>query len=197
MKRVKLALNLRGLDPSGTEVYGNSIYMSMNGNVNYPNAVNYVSQLNSGVTDLHSAITAAVPSKINIKSKLVHVEKILHAIAAHVELECGDDEVKALSSGFSLKQASLSGPKVFNAEQGMLSGSVKLESPFADTRAAYVWEMIADPINTNVWQQFKITNTTSTGVAGLTPGNKYWFRVKAIVSDMEQLYSDPHMVHVV
>ncbi len=197
MKRIKLALNLGGLDPSGTEVYGNSIYMAMNGNVNYPNAINYVTQLNSGINDLHTAITASVPNSSNTKSKVMYIEKVLNALKAHVELECNDDEAKAVSSGFALRQTSSTSPKVFNALQGQLSGSVTLESPYAGTHAAYIWEIIADPINVNVWQQLKVTNTTGTGTAGLTPGNKYWFRVKAVIRDEEQAYSDPHMVHVV
>lgn len=195
--RIKLVLYLKDLDPSGIAVFANTILMAMTDNPNFPNATAYLTLLATGITDLQTAITAPSPSPITIKAKVVYIEKVLNALRAHVELECNDDEDKAASSGFTLRAPSVHKPKAFNATQGQLSGTVTLESPYAGSRAAYVWELISDPINQNTWQILRTTNTTSTVVTGLTPGNKYWFRVKAIVRDEEQPYTDPHMVHVV
>lgn len=197
MKRIKLALNLKGLDPSGTELYANSILVALTNNTNFTGVAAYLPSLSTGIADLRSALTAADPSSVTIQKRVVYIEKLLNTIKAIVELECADDEERALSSGFALRQSNGIKPKIFDAVQGATSGTVDLVCPYAGTRAAYVWEMTTDPAVASGWTQFKITNTTAAQASGLTPGVKYWFRVKAIVHDEEQAYTDPHMVHVV
>jgi hypothetical protein len=197
MKRIQLALNLRGLDPSGTELYANSVYMALSNNSNFTGVANYLPALNTGIGDLHSALTAAQPSSLAIKNKLLYLVKVLSAIKGIVELECGDDEEKALSSGFDLRRNHGNRPKNFDAQQGSVSGTVDLVCPYAGSRAAYVWELTTDISVAADWKLFKITNTASAQASGLNPGVKYWFRVKAIVHNEEQPYSDPHLVHVV
>ncbi len=197
MKRIKLALNLKGLDPSGTELYANSIFMALTNNTNFPGAATYLASLGTGISDLHTALTAAQPNSTTIQKRVIYLEKVLIALKGHVELECGDDEEKALSSGFMLRQSRNAKPKIFDAIQGSTSGSVDLICPYAGNHAAYVWEMTTDISVATDWKQFKVSNTTSTHINGLSPGIKYWFRVKAILHDEEQPYSDPHLVHVV
>ena len=197
MRQTKLVLGIEGLDPSGVEVFAGTIETGLTGNAALPNSAGYVSKLSAARSALYSAIHAAHPDPLTIKGAQQYVVKVLNLIRVSVELECDNDAVKATSSGFAIKQPGLPKAKVFNASQGSLSGTVNLQSPYAGPHAAYVWEMIADPIHANTWQQLKVTNNTRYSVAGLTPGNKYWFRVKAIVKDEEQPYTDPHMLHVV
>lgn len=197
MKQVKLALNIQGLDPNGIDVFANTIIMALTGNTNFPIAVSYLPKLGAARTDLHNAITEASPKPLKIKSKVKVVEKVLQLIKATAEFEANDDEVKAASSGFDIKHTVVPKPKVFNVTQGSVSGSVNLECPYAGSRAGYVWEMVTDPINSGSWQLLKVTNNASYTATGLTPGVKYWFRVKAIIKDEDQEYSDPHMLMVV
>lgn len=196
MKRVKLSLNYKGLDHSAKVVFGNLVYNNLQGNSKLPNCAGLLPTLLIAINDLDAAIKATNPIVITIKAKEVQLEKVLYALKAQVELECNDDEEIAISSGFSLSTPRIVKSQVFNATQGSLSGTVDLVCPY--TRgAAYVWEIIADPINNNTWQLLKITNTTGFTTTGLVAGNKYWFRCKAIVKDVEQSYTDPHQVHVV
>ncbi len=197
MRQIKLVLGIEGLDPSGIEVSAGTIENSLTGNAALPNSASYLPMLSAGKLALHNAIHATHPDPLAIKNAQQYVVKVLNVIKSAAELECDNDEVKATSSGFAIKQVGIPKPKIFNATQGSLSGTVDLISPYAGSHAAYVWEMIADPINANTWQQIKVTNNTSYTITGLTAGNKYWFRVKAIVQDIEQPYTDPHMVHVV
>ena len=196
MNRVKLSLNYSKLDHSGKVVFGNQILTALTGNTNYVLLAGTLALLLPAVTALDNEIKAPNPSLIAIKSKEVQLEKILYALKALVELECNNDEAIATTSGFSLSNGKTLKAKIFTATQGMLSGTVNLQCPYVKG-AAYVWEYINDPINLNAWQQLKITNTTTTQATNLTPGNKYWFRVKTIVKDNEQSYSDPYLVHVV
>lgn len=121
---------------------------------------------------------------------------MLYALKAQVELECNDDEEVASSSGFPLSTPRVIKSKTFSIKQGSQSGTIDIQCVYA-RGAAYVWEQISDPINSNTWQQIAVTNTSSLNVTGLTAGNKYWFRVKAVVNDQAQAYSDPYMIHVI
>lgn len=197
MKRIQLALNLKGLDPSGIELYANTMYRALNTNTNFTGVATYLPALSTGISHLRSALISAQPGSLAIKKQVAYIKKVLVAIKGIVELECDDDEEKALSSGFTLKQNNGTRPKVFEARQGEVSGTVKLVCPYAGQYAAYVWELTTDISLATGWKEFKITNTASAQAAGLNPGTKYWFRVKAIVQDVEQPYSDPHLVHVV
>ena len=173
MRQIKLVLGIEGLDPSGIEVFAGTIETSLMGNAALPNSASYLPLLSAGKLALHNAIHATHPDSLAIKNAQQYVVKVLNVIKSAAELECDNDEVKASNSGFAIKQPSLPKAKVFNATQGSLSGTVDLQSPYAGPHAAYVWDMIADPINANTWQQLKVTNNTGCSVSGLTPGNKY------------------------
>ncbi len=181
-------------------MYANTILTKLTGNANYPTPIPSLLLLQTAIDNLNAAIDAANPSSVTIESKERYLEKVLYALKGYVELACEDDVEKAVSSGFELSQNVGTRPKVFTVKQGQLSGRVDLQCPYK-AGAAYVWEYIADPINQNTWLQFKVSNTTTTTttttLSGLTPGTKYWFRVKAVVNDVDQPYTDPHLVHVV
>jgi hypothetical protein len=197
MKRLKLALNYKRMDDSALVVFATLIYNAMMGNANFGTPYPTLAVLLAAIHDLDAAILSPHPSSVVTKTKRITLEKILLALKTYVELESKDVAEVATSSGFSLRAETSKKPKTFTVTQGEMSGSVDIECVYAGRGACYVWEFINDPINTNTWQQFKITNTSGTQKTGLTAGNKYWFRVKAIVNDTEQSYSDPYMIHVI
>ena len=197
MKRVKLSLNYKGLDPSGKAIFGNKVKVCLTGNPHLPGAAALLPKLTTALNDLTAALNAVNPNGIIIKAKVVQLEKVLYAIKAEVELECNDNEEYAASSGFDLSNAKISKPQVFSVVQGSQSGSVDLQCAYVKGGATYIWEQISDPINTNTWAQIAVTNTTSLNVTGLTAGNKYWFRARAVVKDALQAYNDPYMIHVI
>ena len=197
MNQIKLALNIKGLDPSGIEIYAGSIIYSLTGNSKYPSATTYLAALTTAKNDLHLLITAALPNTTAINTKVKQVKKLLLLIKSVAEFECKDDEVIATSSGFTIKQTGLPKARVFDVKQSKMSGAADMLAPYAGSRAAYVWEIIPDPIDKNTWVQLKITNTSTYTATGLTPGNQYWFRVKTIINDEDQPYTDPHKLHVV
>lgn len=196
MKRVKLSLNYKGLDPSGKLVFANKVKTCLTGNTHLPTAATLLPKITTAITDLSSAINAANPNTITIKAKVTQIEKVLYAAKGLVELDCNDNEDYAVSSGFDLSTPHVSKPQVFSVTQGAQSGSVDVQCVYTKG-AAYIWEQISDPINTNSWQQIAVTNTTGLTVTGLIAGNKYWFRATTIVKDAIQSTSDPYMIHVI
>lgn len=197
MKKVKMSLNYTDLDYSGLVVFGTGIHTAMDANPSFPDAVNLVAKLPPAISDLDTAVKSAHPVSADLKAKRMQLEKILYALKAQVELECNNDEVKALSSGFALQSAAIRKPKGFVVKQGMGTGTAELSFTSVQKRAGYVWEFIQDPIHTNQWQVYDYTVIASLHVTGLTPGSKYWFRVKMVTSEGHQPYSDPHMLHVI
>jgi hypothetical protein len=197
MRQLNLILNLSGLDPSGIYVFTKSIISKTTTSTALPNSVAVLPRLITANDALHLAIIAPIPNRADIQAKIRKVKRLLILLKATTENECNDDEVIALSSGFELKAPSLPKPKVFDAKQGALTGTVHLVAPYAGSHCAYKWEITPDPIGSSAWQELKTTNNASCDADGLTAGNKYWFRVRAIVNDEYQDYTDPHMVHVV
>ncbi len=195
MKKVKLSLNYKGLDNSGLVVFSKTVETCITGNVNFPNCAYTASLLGAAYTDLDAAIVAK-DSSINLQSKRMQVEKVLYALKGQVELECKNDEALAATSGFPLQASTTHKAKTFSVKQGPLSGTAELHCVFTKG-CAYVWEMVSDPINTGVWAQCDITTVSALTVNGLTPGNKYWFRVKPVKTGNEYPYSDPYMLHVI
>lgn len=195
MKTVRLAAYISGLDASGIEVYSHSVLLAMTGNSNFTTPYPSLPVLQTAITELNLAINAAVPSTVTINAKVNYLKKVLNAMKAYVILESDDDADKAASSGFALVEGKTHAAQTFVARQGSVSGTVDLECAYAGNRAAYWWEMSPDPIS--AWQLVTVTNNSVNTVTGLTPGNKYWFRLRAIVKDKPQDYSDPAIVHVV
>lgn len=198
MKRVKLAANLAGLDASALLIFARTILQALTNNSNFTNPYPTLGDLSEAIDALDRALTSSNKSKVLINEAAAELQSVLLTLKAYVQRESKGDEAVAISSGFALAASTNSHqPQTFQVKQNSLSGTVDLECPFAGNKAAYVWEVTPDPINSNAWKQFKISNSTSTSLSGLTAGTKYWFRVKAIVKDKEQAYLDPLMLHVI
>ena len=197
MKKVKLSLNYKGLDYSGLVVFATGIQYAMNGNVNFTNASYLIGLLATAITDLDAAIKAPHPLTAELEAKRMQLEKILYALKAQVELECANNEQIAQSSGFALQAPKTRIAKSFSVKQGMVSGTADLACSAYLKRAGYIWEYIEDPINTNNWEIYDYTVVASLHVTSLTPGSKYWFRVKLVTSEGHHEYSDPYMLHVI
>ena len=112
------------------------------------------------------------------------VQDDLHGLLNYVQTIADNaaDEPTAIAiinaSGFDLKNKGVRVKPDLKAENGDVSGSVKLTAKSEDKRAAYQWQM--SPDNTN-WSDLEPTLQAKTFVDGLTPGNKVNFRYRAVV----------------
>lgn len=200
MKTVRIAANFSGLNASERQVNGEHIYQSMVVNPNFPNPYPNLGLLQNANANLQTALVNEKPGDKESTS-LVHdwvreQNRIIKALAAYVEFESNNDATIALSSGFSIKEASVPSPKNFNAKQGKQSGTVELETK-ASRNSSYIWQYAASAEDNANWQQAGVSLQSSFMVSGITPALKYWFRVAVVTKKGQQPFSDPYGVLVV
>ena len=198
MQNVTLIAYAKNLSDNELKLHGQHIHNAMLGNSNFSNPSPTLAQLQSVIIDLNTAIINQRPgdkaSTSVVQAAMAELKRYLKALAAYVQFTANNDAAIALSSGFSLKQSFVRTAQNFNAKQGNLSGTVKLETE-AGNRVAYIWEISPDPIDT--WKIAAITTKSKVVIKDLTPGKKYWFRVAIVNNKGTQPYSEVHMVHVV
>jgi hypothetical protein len=66
--------------------------------------------------------------------------------------------------------------------QGDLSGQVELIAAFAARKALYMWQWSVDQV---VWNDLPMTFDTKTGMSGLTPVTRYYFRYRTFTKSGE------------
>lgn len=198
MQNVTLVAYAKNLSDNELKLHGQHIHNSLLGNIHFSNPSPTLAQLQSVISNLNNAINNQRPgdkaSTSAVQAVMSELKRYLKALAAYVQFTANNDVTIALTSGFSLKQSYVRTAQSFNAKQGNLSGTVKLETQ-AGNRVAYIWEMSPDPID--VWQIVDITVNSKIVIKDLTPGKKYWFRVAIVNKKGQQPYSEVHMVHVV
>jgi hypothetical protein len=157
--------------------------------------------LQVAILALSNAVDAQIPgftaSTAAVKEAERQLNRILTALAAYVVYESDADQVKALTSGFSIKQPAQAHANTFTATQGLQSGSADLSSPAIPGGGAFIFEHTADPLSTPNWVTDATTVYASYTVTGLNPGTKYWFRVAQVTTAGQQPFGAPIMVHVV
>ena len=80
-------------------------------------------------------------------------------------------------SGFDLKNKGVRIKPEFEAKHGKVSGEILLFAKSAGLRASYEWRMSVDQLT---WTDLPDTIQAKTKVSGLTPGQIYYFKQRAI-----------------
>jgi hypothetical protein len=106
---------------------------------------------------------------------------------ADADAETGNSIIE--SAAMSVKKIGVRKPRVFAAEAGVVSGSVKLIAPSAGGRAFYEWQYSLDVGKT--WVAAPGTMQAKTSVAGLTPGASVQFRYRPATKSGEGDWSQP------
>jgi hypothetical protein len=201
MKNLVIQLKFKQLSPANLSVFAKTILLAMTGNANFPNPYPVLNLLQAAILALSTAVDAQVKgvkaTTQAVKKAQRDLNRLLTALAAYVVYESDTDEVMALSSGFSLQGPSVPQSNTFTATQGVLSGTVDLNSPGIAGGGAFIYGHTADPLSTPNWIVDATTVYASYTVTGLTPGTKYWFHVALVTSLGQQSFGDPVMVHVV
>lgn len=198
MNSFKVIAYSNGITNPDLKVHAQNVLNSLTGNVNFPSPYEPLTVITAAIGDLDTAITNQKPGDVastaTLHAKATEVKACLKVLALYVWRKSNGDEAMALGSGFDISKPAGKPAKTFIAKNGSLTGTVLLET-LSGGRAAYRWEISADPIG--VWTEVTTSIISKHTVEGLIPGVKYWFRVALITSAGKQNYSDPYMVLVV
>jgi len=117
-------------------------------------------------------------------------------LAAYIDIHAQGDATKIIGSGFELRKKpgptkDVGAPRGLSSQSGRLSGEIKLTWNPDRPGIMFVVEM-ADLIPGTTVQDWSLKGYTKKSkytVAGLIPGNRYQFRLKAVGPDKESPYS--------
>ena len=166
--------------------YCQGIVTAMTGNASFPNPTPPLATVTTAINALQTAETAAlarakgaVATRNEKRAALVALLEMLRAYiqsTADATVENGASIIQ--SAGIAVRKPTVRKPRVFAAEQGDNSGSVKLVAPAAARRASYDWEYSVDGGKT--WVATPATTKGRTTVTGLPPGTSVQFRYLSV-----------------
>ncbi|MBP7498002.1 MAG: hypothetical protein KA792_10100 [Bacteroidales bacterium] len=106
-----------------------------------------------------------------------------------------DDALNIIArSGFDVKGRGVREKPDFYVKNGEVSGEILLYSKAAASRASYEWRMSADQ---QIWTDLPDTIQSKTKVSGLTPGQLYYFKKRAITKAGPRSWSQIVAIYVV
>ncbi len=126
------------------------------------------------------------------------LEDVLTARGTYVELASGGDETKILSSGFAVQSprtvtSSLPPPQNVTATMGPNPGEIIVSCKSQPKVKVWIIEcrLHSDNAVPGPWTSAKTSGRSTTTLTGLTSGQKYAFRLKAMgPNDVESPFSD-------
>ena len=188
MSKVKIGFS--GLSVPEQIERGRLIIGKMTGNANYTTPSPTLVVVGGAADALETAYNASRGHDKELvalmKLRRIDLLFVIGQLAAYVQLTSDGDEEKILSSGFSVRSArvihpDIAGP-VFNVQltDGSNSGKIKVTWDEASDAVIYILEgstSIDFPGNDNV---LGCTTRTQKEIGGLTPGTRYWIKVRAL-----------------
>ena len=193
----KVIINYASERDAEALVFGRGTYQAMNGNANFPNPVpdmpTFVDTLNlydEALTAAKGGSHNAVAAKNALKQTLV---SMLRSLGTYVNSVCNGNVEKLTTSGFRLSKdrepVHIVEPVITAVMQGLNAGSIVVKLQPVKGAISYLYEMAPDPIN----EQTEWTTVADSRVkfefTGLEQGKKYWFRVAAVGSNGQLVYS--------
>jgi len=113
-------------------------------------------------------------TKLKVVQDLHHLADYVQSIAE----TAGDDSVAVItSSGFNVRKRAVVDKPAFAAKDGPTSGSVRLAAKAVAHVATYYWEYSLDA---KTWTRAPDTLKAGVTISGLTPGQLYSFRFRAL-----------------
>jgi len=178
--------------------FAQSIVAAMSGNpAAFPSPVPTLALVTAAIAALQAAESAAlartkgaVTARNDRKEALV---ALLQQLRTYVQgIADADRENSAAiiqSAGIAVRKTAVRKPRVFAAEQGDVSGAVKLVTASAGPRSSYDWQLSTDGGKT--WLLLPSTMQAKTSVTGLAAGTTVQFRFRALTRTGEADWSQP------
>ena len=167
-----------------------AVIKGLTGNATYPAPPVTPASLQTALTAFTAAIAAreqggsqATADKSNKRDALIG---LLRQMAAYVQMNCGNDMAKLLSSGFdavstSRAQTALDAPDILSLDNGNTGQLLIKVTPITNAKAYEVRYAAVAGGTPGAWQGGGLyTNSRSMPLNGLTPGTLYQVQVRAI-----------------
>jgi hypothetical protein len=199
MKKIRLGISK--LSPDSTASLGEGLVESMTGNAHVPTPDPALSVITTGAGDIRAkqAEIEATKAALDVqRQELVTLTNTLkddiRMLADNVEDTCNGDEDKLRSTGFILVgDPAPRGPltQVLNLRVATSDHEGQLDLRYARVpgAASYVIDISTNP--EGPWTHNTVTTRITHTITGLTPGTKYWIRVRAVGANGFGPWSDP------
>ena len=200
MKNSKIVISFTNLSDGNLESKALFIVDAMTDNPNFPNPVPALSDVSAALADYSNALSLAKTrdrTQVAIKNiKREALINLLKDLAAYVNFIAHGNKGIIVSAGFDTAKENGNGlpltePKNFKIAAGMNAGQAITSISGVKGVKTYVHQYTADPLaDTSAWQSKNVT-TRSYTFDGLASGKKYWFRVGAVGTGEQIVYTDP------
>ena len=198
MKKTKINVSTRRLTDGQLEDLALAIAAAMNGNPNFPEPGPVLANLNDGIKQFSEGLALAKSRdkvKVAIKNKLrVNLEQQLTHLSGYCTYIAKGDRAILSSTGFPLNAANnqpktLGSPENFTVETGTNSGEVLVYINTLRNANAYLFLYSPSPVSNNAW--FHATSSLPYyTIKGLVPGSMYSFKIGAIGTKGQVVYTD-------
>lgn len=166
--------------------FAQSVVTAMTNNTNFSSPTPPLSTITAAITALQSAeagalsrLKGAVTARNDKKAALVALLQSLRTYVQNTADADADNSAAIIqSAGLPVKKVPAHKTRVFVAEQGPLTGSVKIVAPSAGPRSCYDWQYSSDGGKT--WVDAPSTTQAKTTLENLTAGTTVLFRYRAV-----------------
>ena len=195
---IKVSLAFARVSDSELDNFAHGVISGLTGNPDYPTPPVTLANLQTAVNDFTAKVAAAQvggPAETAAKNQARDVlEGMLRQLAQYVQLMCGNDQVKLLSSGFRVQGSA--GPSApLEQPQGLLlknGGSGRLVASVNPVRNAKTYEARAKLADGDWLPSVFDGDSQHITFTGLTRGKDYTVQVRAIGGSTGQSdWSDP------
>jgi len=177
--------------------YAQRIVTAMTGNPAFVSPSPTLASVQTSIVALQAAEASAlartkgaVTARNDKKAALVASLQLLKGYVQSVADADPDNSAAAIQgAGMAVRKTPVHKPRVFNAVQGAVSGSVKIITASGGRRVAYDWEYSIDGGKT--WLLLPSTLQAKTSVAGLAVGSTAQFRYRVTTKTGEGDWSQP------
>lgn len=193
-KRTMAKISLELKDKTEQELidFVETVDTKMTGNANFPTPVPSQADfkapaalLSDKLAEIAQIEATLREARSALKALRAAVEEVLKERAGYVDDVADGDETKILGAGFKVRSTNTtptmpSAPQGLSVTRGDDEGEMDLQWEPVPNARTYVVEMRIHATPENAWTQAELPTKSRTSLNGLTPGQRYEFRVRAV-----------------
>lgn len=194
---IKVLINFSKFADSKLEAVCKAILKAMTGNSNFPTPTPTLVVIQDALDNFSNGLTAAATRARNAVALKNQYRKVLiglmRQLGNYVNTICMGDVAMLTISGFALSKLPeprhIEAPQNLVVLQGQNIGSLLCKIKAVQGADSYLFEYTTDPVTKDTnWISIP-SSRKKLEIEGLEQGQKYWFRVAAVGSNGQVVYS--------